>query len=145
MSLNRIFIVVVCLLFLATPAFAGIRFGGITVSAGYAHYSGPGYYAYGYPYFYDPFWSPFPWYAPAYYSVAMNRPMGVLRLTGTDANSEVFIDGGYAGVAKDLKRLDLDPGVYTVEIHPPSGAAQQRRVYVISNKTVKVDFSRESR
>lgn len=144
MSFSRISIVVLCLAMLATPAFAGIRFGGISVGVGYAHYSGPGYYAYGYPYFYDPFWAPFPWYSP-YYSVAVARPMGEIHLAGAEKLAEVYIDGGYAGIAKDLKTLHLDPGAYTVEIHAQGKPAQQRRVYVISNKIVKVDFSKEQR
>ncbi len=145
MSLHRISIVILCLALLATPAFAGIRLGGISVGVGYTYYSGPGYYAYGYPYFYDPFWSPFPWYAPTYYSVAVGRPMGEVRLSGTDKLAEVYIDGGYAGLAKDLKNLHLDPGAYTIEVHPQGKPARQRRVYVISNKIVKVDFSKEQR
>ena len=104
MSPRTIIAVFLCLALLATPAFAGIRLGGISVGAGYAHYSGPGYYAYGYPYFYDPFWGPFPWYAPSYYSGHAGRPMGVVRLGGVAKHAEVYIDGGYAGLAKDLKK-----------------------------------------
>lgn len=145
MSPYRISALVLCLALFATPALAGVRLGGISVGVGYSHFSGPGYYAYGYPYFYDPFWAPFPWYAPAYYSVGAARPMGEVRLTGPDKLAEVYIDGGYAGLLKDLKQLHLDPGAYTVEIHADGKIPQQRRLYVISNKTVKVDFSKEQR
>lgn len=146
MALYRISVIVLCLALLATHALAGIRLGGVSVGIGYSHFSGPGYYAYGYPYyFYDPFWAPFPWYAPAYYSATAARPMGEVRLSGVDKLAEVYIDGGYAGVVKDLKQLRLDPGAYTVEIHAQGKAPQQRRLYVISNKTVKVDFSKEQR
>ncbi len=145
MLLRRISVVVLCLVLFTVPSFAGIRLGGISVGVGYAHYSGPGYYPYGYPYFYDPFWSPFPWYGPMYSSIMVTRPMGQIRLSGADKLAEVYIDGGYAGQMKDLAKLELDPGAYTVEVHPFNQPALQRRVYVISNKTVKVDFSREQR
>ena len=139
----RISVLMLCLALCITPAFAGVRLGGISIGVGDSHYSGPGYYAYGYPYFYDPFWSPFPWYAPAYYSAG--RPMGEVRISGIDKLAEIYIDGGYAGLAKDLKQLHLDPGAYNVEVHAEGKSPLQRRLYVISNKTVKVDFSKEQR
>lgn len=145
MSLYRISVLLLCLALFATPAFTGVRLGGISVGVGYSHFSGPGYYPYGYPYFYDPFWAPFPWYAPAYYFAGAAHPMGEVRLSGADKLAEVYIDGGYAGLVKDLKKLRLDPGAYTVEIHVQGKTPQQRRLYVISNKTVKVDFSKEQR
>ena len=145
MNFYRISVILLCFAMLATPASAGIRLGGISVGVGYSYTSGPGYYPYGYPYFYDPFWAPFPWYGPAYYSLVDGRPMGEIHLSGTEKLAEVYIDGGYAGLAKDLKTLHLDPGAYTVEIHAQGKEAQQRRVYVISNKVVKVDFSKEQR
>jgi len=139
----RISVLMLCLVLCITPAFAGVRLGGISIGVGYSHYSGGGYYAYGYPYFYDPFWAPFPWYAPAYYSAG--RPMGEVRISGVDKLAEIYIDGGYAGQAKDLKQLDLDPGAYNVEVRAKGKPPLQRRLYVISNKTVKVDFSKEQR
>ena len=139
----RISVLVLCLALCITPAFAGVRLGGISIGVGYSHYSGPGYYAYGYRYFYDPFWAPFPWYAPAYYSAG--RPMGEVRISGVDKLVEIYIDGGYAGLAKDPKQLHLDPGAYNIEVHAEGKAPLQRRLYVISNKTVKVNFSKEQR
>jgi hypothetical protein len=143
MSFRKISILLLCLGLLATPAFARVMLGGITVGVGYTYVSGPGFY--GYPYYYDPFWGPYPWFGPALYAFPSGRPMGEVRLAGTDNRAEVYIDGGYAGVVKDLKRLQLDPGAYTFEVREQGKAAQQRRVYVISNKTVKIDFSKEQR
>lgn len=145
MSLRRISVLILCLSLLATPAFARVMLGGVSVGFGYSYFSGPGYYGYGYRYFCDPFWGPYPWFGPAYYSINTGRPMGEVRLAGTDKLAEVYIEGGYAGVAKDLKNLRLDPGVYTIEIHVEGKPVQQRKVYVISNKIVKVDFSKEQR
>lgn len=146
MFLHRISIVLLCLALLATPSFAGIRLGGVSVGVGYSHFSGPAYYGYPYyAYYYDPFWVPFPWYAPYAYSVSVARPMGHVQLSGADKLAQIYVDGAYAGVVKDLKNLELDPGAYTIEVHAQGKPVQQRRVYVISNKNVKVDFSKEQR
>jgi hypothetical protein len=107
-----------------------LRLGGVSVGAGYSHFSGPYYYPYAYPFGYAPFgfhagdwvaasfWypigSPYPFYAPDAFRYGDGR--GEIRLTTDPKEAEVYIDGGYAGMADKLKTLWLDPGAYDLTV-----------------------------
>jgi hypothetical protein len=112
-----------------------IRLGGVTVSAGYVHSSG--FYPYfGFPYFYDPlFFQPF--FHPGFYTgFAYGPNMGEVRLHTTDKTGAVFLDGAYAGEVSKLKHMWLEPGAYDVEIRNDGRPPFERRVYVLSGKTL---------
>src|SRR5262245_30748302 len=90
-----------------------VRLAGITVGAGYAHYSGryccwygPGLYPYGG--FYDPFFY-HPYFGTGF---AQGPDMGQVKLQTFSKDAEVYLDGAYAGVAGDLKSMWLKPGAY---------------------------------
>jgi len=127
---------------LLTPAFAGVHLGTISIGAGYG-YSGPywpgGYWA-GYyppPFFggwYDPFWAPY--YSPVYYAPQVNN--GQVNLQTSDKNAEVYLDGAYAGPASKLKSFWLAPGVYQLEVRATGQAPQEKRIYVLTGKTLKI-------
>ncbi len=140
----RILALFVVVALLPISAHAGIKFGGIVVGVGYS--SGP-YYGYGYPY-YDPFWygpfgSPF---GPMFYTSAPGRPMGEIKLeNAVDKQSEIYINGAFAGLAKDLRHIWLDPGAYDFELRAKNQEPIQKRVYVLTNKTLKLGFDRNSR
>jgi hypothetical protein len=73
------------------------------------------------------------------------RPgLGQIKLSTDVREAEVFLDGSYAGIAKDLKSIWLRPGSYDLEVRPPGRASFYKRVYVLSGKTLKVD-TREGR
>jgi hypothetical protein len=128
-----------------------VRFGGVTVGAGYARYSGyyPFYpYNFGYysaawsPYYWSPFWN---YYAPMYYSGfypgylrSPGPAMGEVKLTAPE-DAEVYLNGAFAGAADDLKTIWLEPGAYDVEVRPRTGDAYTRRIYVLSGKRLKID------
>ena len=128
------------------------RLGGISVGAGYTHYSGAYGYQYGYPYFYAPFgyfpgewvgasyWyplsGPFPFYGPGTFAHTDGR--GQLRLTADPKAAEVYIDGGYAGTADKLKTLWLDPGAYDLTLSAAAHEDFHQRVYVLSGKSLKI-------
>lgn len=124
-----------------------VRLGGVTVGAGYARYSGAFYPYYGYGWYpwTSAYWSPFwdyyyPWYSPAFYHGYLNRPgpnMGEVRLHAPE-RAEVFLDGAYAGFAKDLKTIWLEPGAYNLEVRGEAGA-YTRRIYVLSGKELKIE------
>jgi hypothetical protein len=89
-----------------------VRFGGITVGAGYTHFSGPydpygpfGYYPYGWSYaslLWNPFWPGYPALLP---HLAYSSDKGEIKLTTDLKNADVYIDGAYAGSAFRLKSM----------------------------------------
>ena len=136
------------------------RLGGISVGASYSHFSGPFYGPYycG-PYGYRPlFWNSFGPYCspffdlyayspigyPGYYPGFARGPnMGEVKLHADDKKAEVFVNGAYAGVAEDLKSMWLEPGAYDLEVRVANRAPFNRRVYVLSGKTLKIDATQE--
>jgi len=127
---------------LATPASAGVHLGTISIGAGYGYYSGPywpGYWAGYYPPplwggWYDPWFGPY--YAPVYFAPAIDK--GQVNLQTSDKSAEVYIDGAYAGTASKLKNFWLDPGVYQLEVRPAGQTPQEKRIYVLTGKTLKL-------
>jgi PEGA domain len=126
---------------LVIPASAGVRLGTISIGAGYGYYSGPywpGYWA-GYyppPFFggwYDPWFAP---YAPIYFAPQINN--GQVNLQTSDKNAEVYLDGAFAGPASKLKNFWLAPGVYRLEVRAVGQAPQEKRIYVLTGKTLKI-------
>jgi hypothetical protein len=106
----------------------------------YAHY--PYYLPYGwYPaYYWDPYWYPYGmFYHPGYsggFAYADGR--GRIRLEDPNRQDQVFIDGGYAGLAGELKRMWLDAGVYELEVKRADQQVLKQKVYVLGGKTVKL-------
>jgi hypothetical protein len=128
------------------------RLGGVSVGAGYSHFSGPYYSPYAYPYAYAPFglypgdwvaasfWypisSPYPFYGPGSFGYGDGR--GEVRLTAEPRAAEVYIDGGYAGTADKLKTLWLDPGAYDLTVSAGGREPFHQRLYVLSGKSLKI-------
>lgn len=134
---GRLLFVIACALSFAhvTAAKPRVRLGGVAVSAGYVHSSG--YYPYfGFPYFYDPLlFSTF--FHPGFYTgFAYGPNMGEVRLHTTQQSGAVFLDGAYAGEVSKLKHMWLEPGAYNLEIRNDGQPAYERRVYVLSGKTL---------
>lgn len=111
-----------------------VRLGGISVGASYGYTSG--YYPYfGFPYFYDPLF--FGFVHPGFYSgFAYGPNMGEVRLRTPDKTGAVFLDGAYAGEVSKLKHMWLEPGSYNVEIRSGGHPQFERRIYVLSGKTL---------
>jgi hypothetical protein len=125
-----------------------VRLGGITVGAGYSHWSGPGFYPYYpgyalypgywgmYPAWYDPFYMG--WLHPGFYNGFIRQPnMGEIKLREADKDADVFLDGAYAGTTQKLKSMWLEPGVYNLELRT-GDRAFKKRVYVLSGKTLEL-------
>jgi hypothetical protein len=64
--------------------------------------------------------------------------MGEVKLTSSDQDASVYIDGAYAGPANKLKTLWLDPGAYNLELRDSSGQRFERRIYVLTGKTLQI-------
>jgi hypothetical protein len=116
-----------------------IRHGGLTLGGGYIHHAG-GFPYFGYPYswgYYDPFFPAF--YHPGYFGgFVRGAGMGQVKLNVADKLAEVYLNDGYAGTVGELKSLWLEPGAYNLELRDPEGGSFQRRIYVLSGKTVRV-------
>jgi hypothetical protein len=125
-----------------------IKLGGITIGAGYSHFSGPGWYPahYGgyfpywgmgwYPWGYYPSWEF--WGYPSYYPMVKTAGSGEIKIRSPEKNAGVYIDGAYAGIVDNLKSFWLQPGAYNLELRNLSGGTYQKRLYVLSGKTLKV-------
>ncbi len=77
---------------------------------------------YGYP----------PTYVPAQYA-------GYVKLETHRKDGAVFVDGGYAGMLRKLKKFPLRPGTHTIELRNTDRVTFYREtVNVIEGKTVKL-------
>ena len=107
--------------------------------AWYPYYGGWGPYRYGGWGLFDPYWSS-PFIHPALYSgfpySSMNT--GGVKLINADKDASVYIDGAYAGTVQKLKTIRLEPGKYKVEVRSSHGTSFERKVYVLSGKTVEL-------
>ncbi len=123
-----------------------IRLAGISIEAGYTHFSGP-FYPYGFlplgygwwpaAYLWDPWWYG-PFVHPGYFDGFARGPgMGEIELRTAARRAEVYIDGAYAGVASDLKHMWLSPGAYNIALKQ-DGLSFEKRVYILSGKSVRI-------
>ena len=130
---------------------ARVRLGGFVFGAGYGYHSG--YYPYRYysgPYFwpwydslyfpsYYGFNSPL-WYHPGWFTGYSYRAgMGEVRIRTGLPDADVYLDDGFAGKAKDLKSMWLEPGAYNVKVEASGHDPFAVRIYVLSGKTLKLD------
>jgi hypothetical protein len=122
-----------------------VKLGGITVGGGYSYHSGH----YGYPYYYGPFWGSYwgpgwyhpgwsVWGYPGFVFSGRTEFSGEIKIQTPEKSAEVFIDGAYAGIVEDLKNFWLEPGVYNLEIKTSADKFYQKRLYVLSGKTLKI-------
>ena len=139
-----------------------IRLGGVSAGATYnrgAAWWGP--YAYGYmpaawgpaywrpwgPAWWDPFWYG-GWAHPGYWNGFAQGPLtGEVKLTDAPKEAMVYVDGAYAGTAGKLKNMWLEAGAYNLELRDESGRNWQKRIYVLTGKTLalKADLKETSK
>ena len=80
-----------------------------------------------------PFWDDYAW-GPYYWDYT-----GEIKLENAAKSDSVYINGSYAGTAKESHRIYLDPGSYTITVEHNGKKLVDRRVYVIGGRTVKLD------
>jgi PEGA domain len=128
--------------------------GAVIVGGGYYR---PYYRSYYRPLFYDPwYWYPSPfWYPPGYgygYGYGYQSPYyygggASLRLQVNPRETEVFIDGYYAGTVDDFdgffQRLNLEPGEHDLELYLPDHRIAQQKIYLQPGKTFRVRHDME--
>ena len=105
-----------------------IRLSGVSVSAGYSHGI--------YPYYYDPlFFGAF--FHPGFYNGFSYAPnLGEVRLRTAEKIGAVYLDGAYAGELSKLKHMWLEPGAYNLAVRNGDRAIFERRIYVLTGKTL---------
>jgi hypothetical protein len=101
---------------------------------GYGFYPYAAFYA---PFYYDPFYGPYayPGYLP---SLGYALGKGELKLSGAGKDAKVYIDDAYAGTARKLKSMWLEPGAYDIKVQAADGSSFQQRVYVLSGKKLDI-------
>jgi hypothetical protein len=116
----------------------------------YPYYRG---YRYGYPWYpyggypYYAYASPYPYpYAYGYaYPYPYYDSTSGLRLQVTPRETEVYIDGYFAGVVDNFdgtfQRLDLAPGEHNLELFLPGHRAVQKGMYLQPGKTTRLKLA----
>ena len=73
-------------------------------------------------------------------------PSGVrLKLEVKPRETQVFVDGYYAGVVDDFdgifQHLDLEPGEHDLQLYLPGYRLQQQRIYLQPNRTFRLRYT----
>jgi hypothetical protein len=94
------------------------------------------------PYVYDPFWGPYYRYGGYAYVV---RPTADVRVEVVPKQTEVYVDGFFAGVAGDFdgvfQRLHTAPGGHAITLHLDGYRTVTENVYVRPDSTFKIHES----
>ena len=103
--------------------------------------------------YYDPFYSswyfsPYAQWPPyGYHGRSFYDDSAALRLQVAPRETEVFIDGYYAGTVDDFdgvfQRLHIEPGDHDVELYLPGHRSVQQKIYLQSGKTFTVRHTME--
>ena len=100
--------------------------------------------AYYQPFFYDPwYFSPYSqWYPPYYGYGGAFDVSGSLRLQVEPRETEVFVDGYFAGTVDEFdgffQRLHLEPGEHDLQLYLRGHRTVQRKIYLQPGRTFKV-------
>lgn len=102
------------------------------------------------PFYYDPWYSsPYGLWYPAGYGYARAYDVSAsLRLQVTPRETEVFIDGYFAGTVDEFdgffQRLHLEPGDHNLELYLPGHRKAERKVYLQPGTGFRVRHAMES-
>lgn len=108
-------------------------------------------------YYYRPYYDPFydPWFGfgyPGYrgyygYQRRYYDMSAALRLQVKPRDTQVFLDGYYAGTVDDFdgvfQRLDVQPGDHTLDLYLPGHRSVQQKVFLQPGKTASVKLTME--
>lgn len=109
--------------------------GGISVGTFYAAMP---YFA---PYYpdslsYPAYFYPAPFYSAAY--LARSTSQGKVKLQASPKDAYVYINGAYAGTARQLKSFPLVSGAYDLEVKASGYRTFHKRIYILSNRTLHI-------
>ena len=88
----------------------------------------------------DPFWRPYPYYPYGYYQ---GPETGRVKFDTKAKDTQVYIDGAYAGTVGQLKKMDLRPGSYNIELRAPNQPTFAEKIYVVAGKTLHLNPNME--
>jgi hypothetical protein len=85
-------------------------------------------------------WSPYGWYPP--FAFGFGRPYSSLRLQISPRDTEVFVDGYYAGIVDDfdgfMQRLHLEPGQHTIQLYLTGHRTAEQQIYLQPGGTLRI-------
>lgn len=88
-------------------------------------------------------WGPYGWFPP----FAHGRPYSSLRLQIAPRDTEVFVDGYYAGLVDDFdgafQRLHLEPGQHTIQLYLTGHRTAEQRIYLQPGGTFRIRHTME--
>ena len=125
-------------LFIIVPAASAQRGGGFVGRGGF--YSGGGFYG-GWGWYAPPWgwYGPYGWgwsYPYAYGPVGYK---GDVKIVHAAKDTQVYVDGGYAGTVGYLKKFSLRPGNHDIDLRDHAGHSfHQERIDVIAGKTIEI-------
>lgn len=91
---------------------------------------------------YNPYWGwGWGWGGPYAYGYVPNAPpTGTVKIVTPAKDADVYVDGGFAGQAGQLKKFKLPVGTHNIELRDHSGHTfHQQSVNVIGGRTVEID------
>ncbi len=117
--------------------------GTHVVVGGGVYYGASFYYPYAYPWYPFGFWYPAPYYyGPTYYDNSSS-----LQLQVTPRETEVFVDGHFAGIVDNFdgtfQRLHVEPGEHELQLFLPGHKAVTQHVYLQPRNTFRVKYTME--
>jgi hypothetical protein len=104
------------------------------------------------PFFYDPFWYPyypshFGWYPPYAAAGGFYDDDSSVRLQVEPRETEVFIDGYYAGTVDDFdgffQRLHVDPGEHVVTLYLEGHRSVTQKILLQPRKSFRISHTME--
>ena len=85
------------------------------------------------------------WFPP--FGYAFGRPSSSLRLQISPRNTEVYVDGYYAGIVDDfdgfMQRLHLEPGQHTIQLYLTGHRTAEQQVYLQPGGTLRIRHTME--
>jgi hypothetical protein len=90
-------------------------------------------------------WGPYGWFPPI--ASAFGRPYSSLRLQIDPRETEVFIDGYYAGIVDDfdgfMQRLHVEAGEHTIQLYVTGHRTAEQKVYLQPGGTLRIRHTME--
>jgi hypothetical protein len=123
------------------------RAGGVVVAAYYRPLFLSPYY---YDPFYDPWWYPYPFgfYPPYAYGPAYYAPTASLRVQVSPRDTEVFVDGYYAGLVDNFdgmfQGLRLEPGEHDVTLYREGYRSVTQKIFLQDRGTFRIRHTMEA-
>jgi hypothetical protein len=95
-----------------------------------------GWYGPGWGWGWGPAWYGPAWWGPGYY---YNPNLGRVKIVTHSKDAQVYVDGGYAGPVKKMKKFPLRPGTHELALREPNGETfYQQKIEVLRGKTTEI-------